>query len=86
MSNVLVINMQDRGADCHLCGGDATGMHYGVPMHNGCIVPNDWPLTWSGVTVCRDCFDLQGTLLHPMTQEAFQMLRKKPLTPPRAEE
>lgn len=65
MSDVVVIDMQDRAADCVRCGLLANPQ-LGIPVYEDVAVPNDWTGEWFGAPACDECFDWQGKLTHPV--------------------
>lgn len=57
MPDSLTINMNERWADCGLCGAE-TLFHWGVPTYNGDVVSNDFPddLGGGSIAACEACF------------------------------
>lgn len=75
-ANATVIQMQAIPADCWVCGADATGLDFGIPVYEGNVLPNDWKGEWGGVPVCKRCFDAQQTITRPIA--AAEFLRELP--------
>jgi hypothetical protein len=72
---VEIIRMQALPADCWVCGGDATGMHHGIPVYEDQILPNDWPGDWAGVPACEGCFEKQNRLTEPVALWRFKRMK-----------
>lgn len=70
-SDVTVIRMQSLPCECWVCGDDATGLSFGIPVYEDWILPNDWVGEWGGVPACRECFEKQNQLIHTMTVQEF---------------
>lgn len=65
MSDILVINLQERVIECAVCGTD-TGSNKGVPVYEDFVLPNSWSGEWFGADVCDLCFVAQNSLAHPV--------------------
>lgn len=56
VSRIEVIELFPRESNCAICGVDVVDCRLGVPMFEGCLVPNDWPHEWGGADACQECF------------------------------
>ena len=64
MADVLLIDLNERWAECWACGAD-TPSRWGLPIDSSAeLVPNDYQGDWGGVPACKSCFDAhaQGLL------------------------
>jgi len=55
---MLIIDMQDRSAQCCVCG-EWDRANWGIPISaiTGSIVSNNYPLEWFGMPACRECHE-----------------------------
>lgn len=63
---ILVVNLAPRESNCAICGCDLVDARQGVPMFEGCAVPNNWQGEWGGCDACPRCFDLHAQGRIPM--------------------
>ena len=56
MTDVLIIDLNPRWAECWLCGTE-TPCRWGLPVFNADLVSNDFTGEWGGVPACRECHD-----------------------------
>ncbi len=80
MIDALVINLNERWADCWVCGNPtlcASG--FGIPVYEDIVLPNSWDGEWFGQGACEPCFTKQGSLERPMSLDDFRNLT--PLAP-----
>ena len=53
---IQIIDLWPRESECVLCGEHLWGCKLGLPMHEGEVVPDDWPGEWAGFDVCAPCY------------------------------
>ncbi len=56
--HVIVTDLCPKESECIICGAFLVGCTKGIPMYEGCAVPNDWDGDWVGFDACDKCFDL----------------------------
>ena len=66
-----IIQLDARIAVCHVCEAESPP-HWGIPIFEGMVLPNDWTGDWGGVDACTQCWTRQGALTAPMTLQAFR--------------
>lgn len=50
---------------CYVCDCDLPTHRYGLPTHEGLVVPDDWSGPWIGMMVCKRCFDANQNPTEP---------------------
>lgn len=67
---MLIIDMQEPWSTCRVCGAE-TPSRWGLPVHAGLIVANDWPGEWAGSPACQACWERheRGELVELPTSE-----------------
>ncbi len=71
-ARVLVINLNERWADCVVC--QEPSFDCGIPMYEDIILPNDWTGEWFGQPACPQCFRLQSLLNKPICFNEFRSI------------
>ena len=69
---IQVIRLNDRVAICCCCGAESPPPHWGIPIYEDVMLPNDWPEEWAGMDACEACWPRQGQLSAPVTRWAFR--------------
>lgn len=54
---VLVINLNERAAECCICGKEVVDCRTGIPMYEGIPVRPDFQGEWGGFDSCQECYD-----------------------------
>lgn len=71
LAALRVIRLDERVAECYVCGTESPP-HWGIPLYEGEVMPNDWPGDWVGVDACQECWLHQGVLLAPVPLWLFR--------------
>ena len=66
-----VIQLDARVAVCHVCERESPP-HWGIPIFEGFVLPNDWAGEWGGADACIQCWTRQKALTAPISLWRFR--------------
>jgi len=64
---VLVISLWPIESNCGACGVRLVNAKHGIPVYEDLVLPNNWGGNWGGNDACLACYEVQQTLVAPVT-------------------